>query len=94
MGGFAGYDGGMAVTLCDRDHTSNLHEPYVFIAGRYPRDFPVGHAILMLIDFVAVFIAAVCDLVSKARRQSQPRTSRGYRQTVDKLARYFIYHGL
>lgn len=48
---------------------------------------------LLFLDFTSVIIAAVCDLVSalrRVRRLGMRRTSRGYRRTVDKLARYFI----
>ena len=49
--------------------------------------------VLLFLDFASVIVAAVCDLVSglrRVRRQGIRRTSRGYRRTVDKLARYFI----
>ncbi len=48
---------------------------------------------LLFLDFTSVIVAAVCDLVSalrRVRRLGMRRTSRGYRRTVDKLARYFI----
>lgn len=48
---------------------------------------------LLLVDYVAVLVAVVIDLRSgtlKARRNGVPRTSGGYRRTVDKLSRYFI----
>lgn len=48
---------------------------------------------LMIVDYVAVLVAVLIDLRSgtlKARRQGVPRTSGGYRRTVDKASRYFI----
>lgn len=49
--------------------------------------------ILVLTDYVAVMLAVVVDLRSgtmRARREGRPRTSRGYRRTVDKASRYFV----
>lgn len=50
-------------------------------------------AVILLLDFFAVMVATVVDLVSalrKAARMGVKRTSRGYRRTVDKLLRYFL----
>lgn len=44
-------------------------------------------------DYLAVIIAVLIDLRSgtlKAKREGIPRTSRGYRRTVEKLSRYLI----
>lgn len=49
--------------------------------------------ILVLTDYVAVMLAVAVDLRSgtmRARREGRPRTSRGYRRTVDKASRYFV----
>lgn len=49
--------------------------------------------ILSAIDYCAVFLAVLIDLRSgtlRARREGVPRTSRGYRRTVEKLSGYFV----
>lgn len=49
--------------------------------------------ILVLTDYVAVMLAVAVDLRSgtmRSRREGRPRTSRGYRRTVDKASRYFV----
>lgn len=48
---------------------------------------------LMIVDYAAVLVAVLIDLRSgmlKTRRRGEPRTSKGYRRTVDKASRYFI----
>lgn len=48
---------------------------------------------LLIADYVSVSLAIAIDLVSgvaKSRREGRRRTSRGYRQSVDKALRYFF----
>ncbi len=48
---------------------------------------------LLLFDYVGVLLSILIDLRSgtiNARRRGVPRTSGGYRRTVDKASRYFI----
>ncbi|MCM1292537.1 MAG: hypothetical protein NC111_00890 [Bacteroides sp.] len=50
-------------------------------------------AALLVLDFLAVIFASLCDLASglrKVRRSGLAATSRGYRRTIDKLLRYFL----
>lgn len=50
-------------------------------------------AAMLLIDYLAVIIAVIIDFRSgilRARREEKPRTSKGYRQSVEKLSRYLI----
>lgn len=50
-------------------------------------------AVMLLIDYFAVITAVMIDLrsgVLRARREGKPRTSGGYRRTVEKLSRYLI----
>lgn len=47
--------------------------------------------IILSADYLAVVAAVIVDLrsaVLKARRQNLPRTSRGYRRSIDKARRY------
>lgn len=49
--------------------------------------------VMLLIDYAAVVAAILIDLrsgVLKAKREGKPRTSKGYRQSVDKTSRYLI----
>lgn len=49
--------------------------------------------VLVVMDYVSVTAAAMIDLRSallKAKRSGRPRTSKGYRRTVDKLGRYYV----
>ena len=49
--------------------------------------------LMLFIDYVSVIIAVLVDLrsaVMKARRENRPRTSGGYRRTVEKVSRYLI----
>ena len=48
---------------------------------------------LLAVDYVAVLAAVIIDLrsgISAARRRGEKRNSKGYRRSVDKLARYFV----
>lgn len=48
-------------------------------------------AVMLAADYLAVIAAIAVDFRSgilRARREGKPRTSRGYRRTVDKTARY------
>ena len=48
---------------------------------------------LLAVDYAGVFVALLADLrsgVAKAKRLSQPLTSRGFRSTVDKACRYYL----
>ena len=50
-------------------------------------------AVMLMLDYAAVICAVVIDLrsgVIRARREGRRRTSRGYRQTVEKLSRYLV----
>lgn len=49
--------------------------------------------VLVVMDYVSVTAASLIDLRSallKAKRSGQPRTSKGYRRTVEKLSRYYV----
>ncbi len=49
-------------------------------------------AVLAAIEYVAVFAAVMADLASglrRSRREGRVTTSRGFRNTVDKTARYY-----
>lgn len=48
---------------------------------------------VLAVEYTCVFAAILIDLHSgamKARRCGKPRTSRGYRRTVEKASRYYI----
>lgn len=48
---------------------------------------------LLLVEYGGVFIAIVADFLSgtlKARRDGVPRTSSGYRRSIDKTSRYYV----
>lgn len=50
-------------------------------------------ALLLSADYLAVVAASVADLWSalqRSRRLGMPRTSRGYRRTIDKVFRYMM----
>ena len=49
--------------------------------------------LLILLDYLCVFISMIADLVSgvcKARRRGEKCTSAGLRRTVDKIGRYYL----
>lgn len=49
--------------------------------------------VMLLTDYAAVVVAILVDLRSgtlRARREGRPRTSRGYRRTVEKASRYLV----
>lgn len=48
---------------------------------------------MLFIDYFAVIAAVMVDFRSgtlRAKREGRPRTSRGYRRTVEKLSRYLV----
>ena len=49
--------------------------------------------VMILVDYAAVITAIMIDFrsgVLRARRRGIPRTSKGYRRSVDKAARYLV----
>lgn len=49
--------------------------------------------VLVVMDYISVTAASLIDLrsaVLKAKRSGQPRRSKGYRRTVEKLSRYYV----
>ncbi len=50
-------------------------------------------ALMLLIDYLSVITVVVIDFRSgilRARRERKPRTSKGYRRSVEKIARYLV----
>lgn len=49
--------------------------------------------VALVVEYLCVLLAVLVDLrsgVVRARREKRPRTSRGYRRTVEKASRYYM----